>query len=146
MKPEAVVVDIDGVLSDNEHRKHLYPNHQEEFYSKVLEDLAIEPVVKLVDILFWGMDYSVYLLTSRPEYCREDTIAWLFKNLVSYADLIMRPKDNVDKMWKVKQIKKLRIENHILWIFEDNPIEIALFMEQNWPVIPIRSKNHEGVN
>lgn len=143
-KVDTIVCDLDGCLADNSHRQEFYPHNLEKFYGLVLKDKPIEPIIKLVDMFYWEMDYEVVILTSRPEYCRKDTEDWLFDHNITYNELIMRPKDNHDEEWKVKEIKSLKISRRVLYIIDDNPIEIMRFKKQNWLVVPIRSNNYEG--
>lgn len=144
MKIDTVVFDIDGVLSFCDKRHFCLEGEKDwaMFYSLVEGDEINEPMVRLLNMLFWEMSYAVVLLTSRPASNRLLTENWLHNNDVEYNDLIMRPDGNYDIMWKVKAIKEMRIERHIMWVFEDSPKEIALFREEKWPIIPIQGVDY----
>ena len=121
---DAVVFDIDGVLSDSCHRNHLIPDW-DEFYKLIPEDVPCQPMIKLLSMFYWDMEYDVILLTSRPESVRKDTEEWLFKHEVPYNNLRMRPDGLEDgPHWKLEQIKKLRDKHIIHWIFDDAPKNI----------------------
>lgn len=140
MKVDSVVFDLDGVLANNSGRQEYLTGEVQdwkEFYLRVGEDEVYQPMLNLLDMMFFDMDYEVVILTSRPTTNRSRTLAWLSEHEINFDELIMRPKDNFDPEWKVKEIKKLKNDRMIHYIFEDSPYEIALFRALNWPIIPV---------
>jgi len=144
MIEDVVVFDIDGVLADNTNRLHYVTNGEtdwEGFYSEIPNDLPNIPMIKLANMLYWDMDYNIILLSSRPTYTLPDTQDWLIANEIPSTKIILRPKDDFDKLWKVKQLKSIRNDYIILWVFEDDPINIDLFKQNDFPIVPIHSGN-----
>jgi hypothetical protein len=88
-----IVFDIDGTLSDPEHRRHLVANRPkpdwEEFQRLEHLDPAIEPVAALARTL--AAAHRIVLCTGRMESSRGATEAWLAKHRIPYQGLYMRP-------------------------------------------------------
>lgn len=136
---DAVVFDIDGVLSDSCHRHYLIPDW-DEFYKLIPGDTPCYPMIKLLNMFYWDMEYDVILLTSRPESVRRISEDWLFKYEVPFKRLLMRPDDLEDgPQWKLEQIKNLRKKYIIHWIFDDAPKNIELLKSNNFPIIAVLS-------
>lgn len=90
---KAIIFDVDGTLSDVEHRKHHLPNW-DKFFAEMHNDPAIEPVVWLTRALdVSAEDCVILLVTARPEQYREVTKQWMEDNDVRYNRMFMR-KDN----------------------------------------------------
>lgn len=91
---KAVIFDIDGTLSDVEHRKHYLPNW-DKFFAEMHNDPLNYPIGWLADKLIHASlfqdadnndpDFKVIVVTARPEQYREVTEKWFEKNLRWYA-------------------------------------------------------------
>lgn len=145
MREEVVVFDLDGVLADSSHRQKYLPDWKE-FYKHIPEDPAIEPMLKLAELMYWEMDYGIIILTSRPEYAREDTEIWLGRHKIPFDMVIMRPEENFDPTWKLNKLRELRDDYIVHFIFEDDPKNIGLFKGSNLPIVPIASFYYEEVS
>ena len=79
---KAILFDIDGTLSNLEHRRHFVEggsNRWEEFFREIPNDLPIEPTVDLACDLIDLKKKAVLIVTGRPETTRILTEAWLKK-------------------------------------------------------------------
>lgn len=85
---KAVIFDIDGTLSDVEHRTHHLPNW-DKFFDEMGKDPLIYPVGWLADKLIQASiddeDFRVIVVTARPDIYREKTEKWLERELRWYA-------------------------------------------------------------
>jgi len=80
---EAIIFDIDGTLSDVEHRRHFVENGNnqwESFFRAIPEDEPIGPIVELARLLIRSNEKAVLLVTGRPERTRNDSVEWLLKH------------------------------------------------------------------
>ena len=93
----AVVVDIDGVLSDAASRQHYLEAPRRDwdaFFDACGDDPVIEEVKVLLDLL--DPDLRIVLLTARPERVHHLTEAWLRRYRIRWDLLIMRPWGDYD--------------------------------------------------
>jgi hypothetical protein len=87
-KPKALIVDLDGTLSDLGNR-HPFD------WKSVGQDAVHQDIVELVALYEDGLDYQVLVASGRMEYARDDTEDWLESVAkVGYVKLFMR--DNED--------------------------------------------------
>jgi hypothetical protein len=88
----AVLVDIDGVLSDPGHRLHLLerrPRDWEAFFDAAADDLPVTAGLRLLEL--FDADLAIVLVTGRPARLRDLTVAWLAKHEACWDLLAMRP-------------------------------------------------------
>lgn len=106
MNKECVVFDIDGTLADISHRLHFINNGGKKdwagFNSMMSHDDPKPVVISLLQHMY-GSGYWVYLVTGRQECYREETEAWLKKHNIEYDQMFMRPTDNYDPDYQVKE-------------------------------------------
>ena len=126
IKEKAIIVDIDGTLTNLNHRLiHLKKNPKEmiQFYEKIPLDAPRGNVIEIVKQL--SKKYFVLFVTGRPQEYEEETIAWLKKfavrNKQTFALYMRRTKDyRPDRVIK-KEIynKEIKEFYEIIAIFED---------------------------
>jgi hypothetical protein len=100
----AVVVDIDGVLSDAASRQHYLESPRRDwraFFDACGEDPVIEEVKVLLDLLDPAL--RVVLLTARPGRVHHLTEAWLRHYKIRWDVLLMRPWGDYDMARDFKQ-------------------------------------------
>ena len=111
-----VIVDIDGTLADNSHRRHFLQRHEhkdwDSFYAACGADAPIMPVILTVQAL--SRFFSVVLCSGRLERCREDTQVWLAEQEVPYDQLLLRPEGDFtdDAELKRRMLGLLRMEGY----------------------------------
>ena len=99
------------------------------------------PLIKLVDLLYFDMDYGIIILTARNESHRKYVVDRLEEYELAYDALIMCPDDVTDySEWKLREIKKLE---PVWMIFDDCPSTINLLEEAKLPIVAIRSDYYD---
>lgn len=89
-KRDAIIVDIDGTLSDLSNRIHHISNGKRDFdafFAECHQD-ACKDYVKFMCNTYGGI---VILLTGRYEELRKKTKKWLLENNIMYNYLYMKP-------------------------------------------------------
>ena len=106
----SIIVDIDGTLSNPNHRRHLVEGENknwEKFFEKVGED-GLNIWASQICNKFYNT-HKVILVTGRPRVSksginvREKTLNWLQENEVAYDELYMRAEGDFRKDTVVKQ-------------------------------------------
>jgi hypothetical protein len=90
-KPAAVIVDMDGTLSDATHRLHLIaskPKDWDRFFALCGEDGVHAHVGSAVNLFHQA--YKVVIVTGRPARCIPDTVAWLKRHWIRHDALFSR--------------------------------------------------------
>lgn len=107
----AVVVDIDGVLSDAASRQHYLEAPQRDWRG-FFEACGDDPVIEEMHVLLSLLDPTlrVVLLTARPSAVHELTEAWLRRYEIRWDLLVMRPWGDYDvsREFKAGAIEELR--------------------------------------
>lgn len=129
-----IVFDIDGTISDCEHRKHyIEKDDWEGFYDACHMDELKEPIAflwKAIELSISSVNHRVEIFTGRPERLRQKTIHWLsshgltFDNMRMRADGDFTPDHEIKKQWA----KDVGPEN-ILMVFEDRDRNVKMFRE-----------------
>lgn len=141
---DAVIFDIDGVLSDAAGRQHFIDGavkkDWEKFFSSCGDDPLIEEVAKLLSLL--NDNLIVILLTGRPISVRNETLAWLQNYRLRWDILIMRNfgDHTAAKEFKsitVHEIRKLGIVPTLS--FEDDIRNVEMFRQEGIPCVYIHS-------
>ena len=89
---KTIIFDIDGTLSDCEHRKHFIIGKKKDFdsfYNAMGDDTVKENIRALCNMYFLSM-WNVIICTGRPESYKKITEDWLKDNRVFYNELKMR--------------------------------------------------------
>ena len=143
----AVVVDLDGVLSDASRRQHYleYPRPDwRSFFDACGEDPVIEEVHTVLALLDQGL--QIILLTARPHRVHELTEAWLHRYDIRWDLLIMRPWGDYDLARDFKQstVWELRSAGfELVLAFEDDRRNVAMFRGCGIPCVYIHSGYYE---
>jgi hypothetical protein len=139
----AVVVDIDGVLSDAATRQHYLEAPRRDwrgFFDACGDDAVIDEIRVLLDLLDPGL--AVILLTARPQRVHPLTEAWLQRYEIRWDLLIMRPWGDYDASRDFKQLTvgELRAQGFELRLaFEDDVRNVEMFHSEGVPCVYIHS-------
>lgn len=129
-----VIIDLDGTVADNNHRRHYVTNGQRDWdnferVDLVLKDTVIPGVPRVLE-KFQSLKYELIFLTGRRENLRDVTMRWLYEKLGINANddnLLMRPPGNMLKAaeYKREQIMAVKRERAIhgrgFLILDDDP-------------------------
>jgi phosphoglycolate phosphatase-like HAD superfamily hydrolase len=139
----AVIVDIDGVLSDAALRQHYleepWPDWRR-FFDACSEDPVIEEVRTLLDLLDPGL--RIILLTGRPARVHPLTEAWLARYCIRWDVLLMREGGDYSmaREFKREAVDDLRAYGfELLLAFEDDRRNAEMFRSAGVPCIYIHS-------
>ena len=139
----AVVVDLDGVLSDAASRQHYLESPRQDwrsFFDACGDDDVIEEIRVLLELL--DPDLRVLLLTARPERVHPLTEAWLRHYKIRWDRLVMRPYGDYDVSREFKQaaVRDLRRAGYDLRLaIEDDQRNVAMFRAEDIPCIYLHS-------
>ncbi len=139
----AVIVDLDGVLSDAAARQHYLEAPRRDwrsFFDACGEDPVIEEVKVLLDLL--DRDIRVVLLTARPQRVHHLTEAWLHRYRIRWDLLLMRPWGDYDLAREFKQasVRDLRAYGFDLRLaIEDDRRNVEMFRHERVPGLYIHS-------
>lgn len=140
---DAVVFDLDGVLSDAAGRQHHleWPGRNwRAFFEAVGEDPLIEEVATLLHAL--DERHLIVLLTARPLWVQRHTLGWLERNDLRWDLLAMRDAGDYDdaSSFKGRTVGELRSAGiHPLLAFEDDRRNVAMFRSLGIPCVYIHS-------
>lgn len=102
MKPEAIICDMDGTLSDPTHRRHwLEQKNWEEFYSLCNLDPVHSHISKIIQSMHFK--YQIIIVTGRPLAHAEATHSWLFENGIPWDDFACRKDGDFRQDYIVKE-------------------------------------------
>ena len=128
-----VLCDLDGTLSDTEHRVHHIRRERPDydaFFAASGEDEPIAPVISLVNALALA-GHEIHIITGRREDTREITEAWLERHAVSYKRLLMRgfADDTPDHVLKRQWFEADYDLANVLLALEDRNSVVAMYRE-----------------
>jgi hypothetical protein len=144
---EAVVFDIDGVLSDATSRQHFLERGNRDwtaFFEACGDDPLIEEVARLLELL--DARLVVVLLTGRPIRVQPQTVAWLERYRLRWDLLVMRERGERAHVTEYKRrvVGNLRAYGFDLRLaLEDDPLNRAMFVEEGVPCVYIHSGYYE---
>jgi phosphoglycolate phosphatase-like HAD superfamily hydrolase len=144
---QAVVFDLDGVLSDATERQHFVTGKRRDwdaFFDAVGDDAVIEDVARVLSLL--AADVRIVLLTGRPLRVQRQTVAWLERHQLRWDLLIMRPSGDyaAAKSFKRRSIAELRAYGMQLELaFEDDRRNLEMFQAEGVPCLYIHSGYYE---
>ena len=140
---DAVVFDIDGVLSDAVSRQHFLESGRKDwdaFFEACGEDPLIEEVACLLELLDPAL--QVILLTGRPVKVQPQTMAWLKRYELRWDLLIMRDFGDYSaardfKRWTISDLRRFGFTLRLG--FEDDRRNVEMFRAEGIPCVYIHS-------
>ena len=140
---EAVVFDIDGVLSDAAGRQHYIEDGRRDwtaFFEACGDDPVIEEIARLLDLL--DARLQIILLTGRPGRVAPQTLAWLERYGLRWDVLVLRDWGDYDVVTQFKRdvVDDLRHYGFDLRLaLEDDPSNHAMYVAEGIPCVYIHS-------
>jgi hypothetical protein len=144
----AMIVDLDGTLCNDGHRKiHLLNKDWESYHGALHLDKPYADVVALIDKLIDRWD--VVALTGRPEAHRLQTEKWLVDNDIAVDLVLMRPDGNYesDAIIKPKVLELAfgsmeKAKERVAFILEDRDIMVAAWRQLGFNCWQVREGTH----
>lgn len=87
MTKDTIVIDLDGTLADVAHRRHLVVGKHRDykaFHALLGEDTVNQAVAALM-IAMNAIHYKIVVVSARPEFYREETLAWLKQHRLDWV-------------------------------------------------------------
>lgn len=139
----AVVVDMDGVLSDASQRQHLLEGpiqHWEAFFAACGADAPIDEALEVVRLL--DPEVAVVLLTARPIRVRPQTLDWLGRHPVRWDLLIMRDEDDwssshLFKRVELRELRRAGFDPRLA--VDDDPRNVEMYRKEGVPALYFHS-------
>lgn len=147
---KCIVVDIDGTLADSEAWQKKYfcsGYHDEEGYMKEIFEFPVAKWLETLIDLYWNNYYNIFILSSRHESFRKETMRWL----TSKTNLMSKNKKMINKIilksdikqdqadYKLNEIKKIACYNDIEIIFDDNPKVVKLLQDNGFNGVLVKT-------
>tara|TARA_B100000989_G_scaffold160060_1_gene119507 strand:- start:6424 stop:6882 length:459 start_codon:yes stop_codon:yes gene_type:complete len=138
-KGKAIIVDIDGTISDRNHRLHYLEGKKN--WKKFFEEIHLDPPIKEIIALVEkdNLDgYKVIFVSGRPENLRKKTLTWIKSNIeVEDFILLMRPNKDFrkDVIIKAEIFQHILLEYNPVKAYEDSPEIQNLWLKNNLEVI-----------
>lgn len=138
-----ILCDVDGTLANGEHREHFVKQEKKDwdsYYALLGNDKPIDLVVRWIQEL--KKEFTICLLSGRPDIYQIETMSWMRKHGVEYDWLFMRSGGDKrpDVMVKSDFLKHLPKEK-IEFAIDDRPCVIREVWRANGVrVIPVRGE------
>jgi phosphoglycolate phosphatase-like HAD superfamily hydrolase len=143
-KPNAIIFDIDGVLSDPSRRIEFAKNKDwDSFNGLASADYPFKEVCSICRSL--SKDFKIVFLTGRPKKYFSQTVKWLHENVFllqqTTMHLVMRPTDDFRKSseFKLSELNKLKEQYTIVAAFDDNEDVVKMYKEQGVKIFALQS-------
>ena len=136
-KTKAYICDIDGCLADSELRdffkEQIEKNDFSWFEVRIPDFPPIESMTRLVFAL--KNEHRIVYLTARSSSYRRATIKWLKKFLLWDNVLFMRPDNNRDKDYVVKEVllKQILEKYDVVGAIDDNAQCVDMYRQYGIP-------------
>jgi hypothetical protein len=144
---EAVVFDMDGVLSDASQRQHYLdgPFQQwEAFFAACGEDDLIPEAAELARLI--DPQLTVILLTARPVRVRRQTLDWLHRHPVRWDLLVMRDDGDWASSHSFKQAEMGDLQARgfaVRLAVDDDPRNVEMYRRAGVPAVYFHSGYYE---
>jgi hypothetical protein len=136
-----VIVDIDGVLANGDHRQHLVrAKRWAEFFDAAHQDAPIAETAVLLRLL--DADLIVVLLTGRPVRTREATVTWLAQHGYRWDLLVMKEDGDLRRstLSKREAVVLLRQAGMTpVLALDDEPGNVDMFRVEGIPCLYVHS-------
>jgi hypothetical protein len=141
----AILVDIDGVISDASERQHFL--HRDDgtrdwrgFFGAVVHDRPIEGYRHVLPLL--DPDVSVILLSARPAWVFDRTVEWLLRHEVHHHLLVIRGDDDHTAASEFKRgvLRALREQGFAIELgVDDDEAIVEMYRSERVPACYVHS-------
>lgn len=142
-KPRAIIVDLDGTLTNSDHREHLIDQGKyDEYFDLVGSDTLNEWCADLIKEYI--ATHKVILLTGRPERVREITVKWLDVYDVPFDLLFMRQPEEREQGFIYKQrVYETFLEPNfdVRMVLDNDPKICEMFRDLGIPALQYDQEN-----
>lgn len=108
-----VIVDLDGTLAIDDHRRPLISSHSWSEYFAACVDDPVNESVKSICLLLAQTGHFIHILTGRSERVRAQTTEWLGRHAILYHNLLMRSPNDYDPTAKCNSPTHFRPDSEV---------------------------------
>lgn len=120
---DVAVFDVDGVLADVTHRRHLIEGRRRwpEFFAAAVDDTPLSTGIGLARAAAQKGLQLVYL-SGRPEHLRRVTVEWFERHDVPPGDILLRPHRDRSPATdlKLRLLRQLSRERRVVFFVDDD--------------------------
>jgi hypothetical protein len=134
---KVIIVDLDGTICDDRHRKHFAESKQ---YDRYHQGSLVDEIKNKFLIMPFLKVHNYVIATGRNDKFRTQTFDWLrAKGLPAPLQLMMRPEGNKESNVELKRqwLASLREKHDPILAFEDNPLAVDMYRENGVPCIDV---------
>lgn len=139
-----VIFDIDGTLSNCQHRRYLAEEGDFKSFEYPFNILQDEPNHTIIDVLrmFRSQGYPIVITSGRNERAKDVTIEWLKKHNIRYDELYMRGQwdSRPDHEVKKEFLDKIG-KNSVYCVFDDRDSVVKMWREQGLTCFQVAEGN-----
>jgi hypothetical protein len=131
---KAIIVDIDGTLSDSSHRQHFMTGEKKDwksFYGKMSEDKPNEWCKNIIQRFV--SHHCILLVSGRPDDHKETTVKWLQDNGIYFNELYMRKSGDFRTDFIIKKeiyLNKIKPLYDVEFCIDDRKQVVDMWREQ----------------
>lgn len=143
MKPEAIIVDMDGTLANVSGIRHYVkkPINEKDFDAFHKASIFMPPNPEVVQMVEEAHEAGrdIFVVTARKAMWERSTRQWLSKYEIHYDALCMRPTRDQRPDFKVKKdiLDRIRETHDVVLAIDDNPSVIELWTSENIPTYTV---------
>jgi hypothetical protein len=151
--PDAMIFDLDGTLIAPGQRPYVNPHNilgyrnmtlseknvlWDRYIAESIDDIPFFPVLHVCLSMLQHGHYKLFIVTSRPNHHRGVTSAWLYKNYLSSAELVMLTPEHGFKIdnTEYKRAELTNIRNrgfNPVFAVEDQPLLADMYRSEGVP-------------
>lgn len=152
-----VACDLDSTIANTQHREHLAPpgalradvDNWIAYSQACIGDPVIAGVAELIRILHFAAGYDIHFVSGRNEEALPQTIEWLEKNDIPWAEIRLHAADDLrhNGEYKAQYIKGLIAEGRDVKLMLEDHIEVCEVIEEltGVPCITVRPRYDDNV-
>ncbi len=142
MIKDIILFDLDGTLSNGDHRTHHIlksPKDWRSFFAECDKDKPHKHVIEILNVLDTA-DYEIWIVSGRSDEVRDKTIIWLHQNGIVYHKLIMRKKGDYtdDSVLKISWLYNGLIpKERVMLAFDDRDRVVEAWRKEGIPCFQV---------
>ncbi|HSN06809.1 MAG TPA: HAD family acid phosphatase [Candidatus Angelobacter sp.] len=138
-RPGIVVLDVDGVLADVQHRLHHLerrPKDWAAFFAEMDDDAPLEEGVALARS-HAAEGHRIVYLTGRNEDHRATTRDWMERHGLPAGRLVMRRADDrrPARVFKPAALRRIAQDGPVLAVIDDDAAVVEVLRRDGWPAV-----------
>jgi len=147
-----LIVDLDGTLALDDHRRPMIESHGWGAYFDLCHNDELNQPVLMIIERFW-MTHNVHIFTGRADSTRAATEEWLQAHFVPHSSLEMRPSAGVDmnsgsqaalgcdKNWKGALLEKHDLTpDNVEFVLDDRDDMVAWWRDRGFTCFQVRAQ------